>query len=75
MTYRGTGRSVKETDRPRWNPSRRIELLGWLRMVGADRVIDRFRTQKVAALLAYLAFHSQRSHPREELIEILSAAV
>src|SRR5262249_9705339 len=52
-------------------PLWRIELLGWLRLVGAERVITRFRTRKVAALLAYLAFHSHRSHPREELIELL----
>src|SRR5262249_17844054 len=35
-----------------------------------DRVITRFRTRKVAALLAYLAYHAHRSHPREELIEL-----
>jgi DNA-binding SARP family transcriptional activator len=52
------------------NPLWRIELLGWLRLVGADRVIDRFRTQKAASLLAFLACHSHRSHPREELIEL-----
>jgi DNA-binding SARP family transcriptional activator len=52
-------------------PLWRIELLVWLRLVGADRVIDRFRTQKVAALLAYMAYHARRSHPREELIELL----
>jgi predicted ATPase/DNA-binding SARP family transcriptional activator len=53
------------------NPLWRIELFGWLRLVGADRVITRFRTQKVAALLAYLAYHAHRSHPRELLIELL----
>ena len=36
-----------------------------------DRVIDRFRTQKNASLLAYLAFHLHLSHPREALIELL----
>jgi DNA-binding SARP family transcriptional activator len=52
------------------DPLWRIELLGWLRLVGAERVITRFRTRKAASLLAYLAYHSHRSHPREELIEL-----
>src|SRR5262249_4536758 len=49
----------------------RIELFGWLRAVQADRVVSRFRTRKAAALLAYLAHYSHRSHPREQLIELL----
>src|SRR5229473_4658723 len=49
----------------------RIEMLGWLRAVQGDRVVTHFRSRKVAALLAYLAYHSQRSHPREELVELL----
>src|SRR5437870_177807 len=53
-------------DRP-WQ----IELLGWLRVVQADRVITRFRTRKAEALLAYLAYFRHRSHPREQLIELL----
>jgi DNA-binding SARP family transcriptional activator len=53
-------------DRP-WQ----IELLGWLRVVQTDRVITRFRTRKAEALLAYLAYHPHRSHPREQLIELL----
>src|SRR3954454_17323344 len=53
-------------DRP-WE----IELLGWLRVVQADRVITRFRTRKAEALLAYLAYHPHRSHPREQLVELL----
>src|SRR5438105_12252220 len=47
----------------------RIELLGGLRLLRGDDVITRFRTQKTAALLAYLAFYLRRPHPREELIE------
>src|SRR5260370_5952457 len=50
---------------------RRIEMLGWLRATEADRVIAHFRTRKTAALLAYLAYHPQLSHPREVLIELL----
>lgn len=48
-----------------------IELLGGLRVRQGDRVIARFRTQKTAALLVYLAYFWKRSHPREELIELL----
>jgi predicted ATPase/DNA-binding SARP family transcriptional activator len=53
------------------SPLWRIELLGGLRIAGSDRVITRFRTQKVAALLAFLAYHQHRSHSREELAELL----
>ena len=57
-----------------------IELLGWLRVVSGGgapagdqppRVISRFQTQKTGSLLAYLAYHCHRSHPREALIELL----
>ncbi len=48
----------------------RIEMLGWLRCSRADRVVARFRTHKTGALLAFLAFHHHRSHPREFLIEL-----
>jgi DNA-binding SARP family transcriptional activator len=47
----------------------RIEMLGWLRAVGENRAVTRFRTHMTGALFAYLAFHPYRSHPREELIE------
>src|SRR3979409_973163 len=49
----------------------RIELLGWLRAVRTDQSISRFRSRQHAGLLAYLAYYSQRSHPREELVELL----
>jgi predicted ATPase/DNA-binding SARP family transcriptional activator len=49
----------------------RIELLGWLRASQGDCVVRRFRRQKTGMLLAYLAYHCQRSHPREALIELL----
>lgn len=48
-----------------------IELLGGLRLRQADNVVTHFRTQKTASLLAFLAFYLHRSHPREELIELL----
>jgi DNA-binding SARP family transcriptional activator len=49
----------------------RIELLGGLRAESATRVVTRFRTQKVASLLAYLAYYHPRTHPRDLLIELL----
>ena len=48
----------------------RIQLLGGLRAARGDREITRFRTQKTGALLAYLAYHLDREHPREILIEL-----
>src|SRR5205823_4193341 len=36
-----------------------------------QRTITRFRSRQTGALLAYLAFHRQRPHPREVLIELL----
>ena len=48
-----------------------IELFGWLRATQGDRVVARFRTQRAGSLLAYLAYHLDRSHPREALIEVL----
>jgi predicted ATPase/DNA-binding SARP family transcriptional activator/Tfp pilus assembly protein PilF len=49
----------------------RIELLGGVRVTLAERVITPFRRHRVEALFAYLAFYGHRSHPREELIELL----
>src|SRR5947208_11043436 len=49
----------------------RIELLGGLRVVRADRVVARFQTQKIGVLLAYLAYYPQLPHRREALIELL----
>jgi predicted ATPase/DNA-binding SARP family transcriptional activator len=49
----------------------RIELLGWLRAVHSDRVVTRFRSHQTGGLLAYLAHHCHRSHPRDALVELL----
>jgi len=49
----------------------RVKLLGGLRVEQGERTIMRFRTQKTAALLAYLAYHLDRAHPREVLAELL----
>src|SRR5512138_1453909 len=46
-------------------------MFGELRAVSRDREITRFRTQKTAGLLAYLACHLDRAHPREVLFETL----
>jgi predicted ATPase/DNA-binding SARP family transcriptional activator len=48
----------------------KMELFGGLRAVRGDHVIDRFRTRKTGALLAYLAFYPGM-HRRETLIEML----
>src|SRR6476660_3446899 len=49
----------------------RIELFGGLRAQQGEQVLTRFRTQKTALLLAYLAYYRQRTHPRDALIELL----
>lgn len=48
-----------------------IELFGHLLVRYGEEETTRFRTQKTATLLAYLAFYSRRPHPREELIDLL----
>jgi DNA-binding SARP family transcriptional activator len=49
----------------------RIEMLGGLRAVHAERVVSRFRSRQTGALLAYLTFYLHRAHPRELLMEII----
>src|SRR5436309_11411535 len=49
----------------------RIELLGRLRATQGDHVDTRFRARRTGALLAYLAYYTDRPHPREVLIELL----
>jgi DNA-binding SARP family transcriptional activator len=49
----------------------RISLLGGLRVEGCGRILTRFRTQKAALLLAYLAYYLRRPHPRDALVELL----
>jgi DNA-binding SARP family transcriptional activator len=48
-----------------------IELLGGLRVQRDDRLITRFRRRKTAALMAYLAYYSERTHSRDLWIELL----
>lgn len=48
-----------------------IELFGHLCARRGGQTISRFRTQKAAALLAYLALHPHRLHSREELADLL----
>ena len=45
-------------------------MFGGLRLEQPDGTTTRFRPRKTAGLLAYLAYHRQRNHSREELIEI-----
>src|SRR5688572_15967757 len=49
----------------------RIELLGRLRAQRGSHAVTRFQTRQTAALLAFLAYHRRRPHPREELVEML----
>jgi predicted ATPase/DNA-binding SARP family transcriptional activator/Flp pilus assembly protein TadD len=49
----------------------RIRLLGGLRVENGETTITRFRSQKNAALLAYLALFRHRNHSREELADLL----
>lgn len=48
-----------------------LRLFGQLSAETDGVMVTRFRTQKTAALLAYLACHADRPHPREELIAML----
>src|ERR1700722_7282302 len=48
----------------------RITFFGGLSLTQGGRSITRFRTHKTAALLAYIAYHRNRLHPREELIDL-----
>src|SRR5579863_7057007 len=47
----------------------RITLLAELSVQQNERRITRFRTRKAGALFAFLAYHLDRSHPREQLLE------
>ena len=49
----------------------RIEMLGWMRAQSGDLTVTRFRTRKTALLLARLALFPRRTHPREELADLL----
>lgn len=46
-------------------------MLGTLQAVGDDTVVSRFRTRRVALLLAHLALHQGRAYSRDEIGEIL----
>ena len=49
----------------------RIELLGDLRARAGERSVTRWRTQKTALLIGWLALFRERAHGREALIELL----
>ena len=52
-------------------PILQIQLFGGLVVPCADGAAARFETRRAASLLAFLAVNRKRSHPREELIEML----
>ncbi|HZP80865.1 MAG TPA: hypothetical protein VFB21_04435 [Chthonomonadaceae bacterium] len=47
-----------------------ISLLGSLRVQCGEQSITRFKSQKIGALLAYLAYPLRQAHPREALIDL-----
>ena len=47
----------------------KIRFFGGLEVERAGEPIRGFRSQKIASLLAYLAYHRDRPHPREVLLE------
>ncbi len=49
----------------------RIMLFGGLRLQRGSSHLEKFRTQKTAALLAYLACYAERRHTREALADLL----
>ena len=49
----------------------KVEMFGWLRAITGEAVITRFRTRKTGVLFGYLAYHSERNHPRELLADLL----
>ncbi len=53
------------------SPYCRLELFGGIRLVLPESVVTRFRTQKTALLLAYLACQKGHEVPRDALIEML----
>jgi len=48
-----------------------VQVFGRLALHQGSQVITHFESSRVAVLLAYLALFGQRSHPREELCELL----
>lgn len=48
-----------------------VRVLGGLEARNGDVVLTHFVSHAIGALLARLALHPQRSHPREELVELL----
>jgi DNA-binding SARP family transcriptional activator/outer membrane protein assembly factor BamB len=52
-------------------PAYFVQLMGGLSVHCGEKLWTRFRTQKAAALLAYLAYYSGKAHSREHLINLL----
>lgn len=48
-----------------------VEMLGTFRARGEDTTVSRFRTRRVALLLAFLSLHRHRLHARDEVGEML----
>jgi predicted ATPase/DNA-binding SARP family transcriptional activator len=52
-------------------PVWRVEMLGTFQAKSQDLTVSRFRTRRVAALLAFLSLHRNRLHFRDEIGEML----
>src|SRR5947207_1704299 len=52
-------------------PGWQIHLLGGLRAERAGQVVTHLEFRQVRSLLGYLAYHLNRAHPRETLLELL----
>ena len=50
-------------------------MFGELTVTRGEQIVRKFRTRKTGALLAYLAYHGGRQHPREVLVEMFWPAV
>ena len=48
-----------------------VELLGGVRATSESCVVSHFESRKAVSLMAYLAYHRDRTHPREALAEML----
>lgn len=52
------------------NPIWKLEMLGTFEAKSQGRVVSRFRTRRVASLLAYLALHPKRVQTRDEISDL-----
>jgi len=71
LTLRTISRDSRDALQPSAVARCRITLLGRLTLGQDGRTLTHFRTQRTAALLAFLAYHCRQRHPRTVLIDLL----